>query len=65
MHGASHAHTGCDGIWDVMSSQEAVDIVRKELVRNSRTVTDAALLLSDRALAMGSTDNITCVIVAF
>lgn len=48
----------CDGLWDVCSDQEAVDLVRHEL-----DPVAAAKHLVERALARFSTDNLSCMIV--
>ncbi|KAK4140527.1 phosphatase 2C-like domain-containing protein [Dichotomopilus funicola] len=48
----------CDGLWDVCSDQDAVD-----LVRNVQDPVAAAKLLVDHALAKFSTDNLSCMIV--
>ncbi|KAG0648799.1 phosphatase [Hyphodiscus hymeniophilus] len=48
----------CDGLWDVCSDQEAVD-----LVRNTQDPTAGAKQLVDHALARFSTDNLSCMIV--
>jgi len=48
----------CDGLWDVCSDQEAVD-----LIRNQQDPTTAAKQLVDHALARFSTDNLSCMIV--
>lgn len=50
----------CDGLWDVCSDQEAVD-----LVRTQQDPTTAAKQLVDHALARFSTDNLSCMIVRF
>ncbi|KAI9827746.1 MAG: Protein phosphatase 2C 1 [Thelocarpon impressellum] len=50
----------CDGLWDVCSDQEAVD-----LVRNQRDPQLASKMLVDHALARFSTDNLSCMIVRF
>lgn len=50
----------CDGLWDVCSDQEAVD-----LVRHNADPTSAAKHLVDHALARFSTDNLSCMIVRF
>eukprot|EP01086_Lenisia_limosa_P005732 TRINITY_DN2310_c0_g1_i1.p1 TRINITY_DN2310_c0_g1~~TRINITY_DN2310_c0_g1_i1.p1 ORF type:complete len:922 (-),score=64.78 TRINITY_DN2310_c0_g1_i1:19-2784(-) len=50
----------CDGVWDVMSDQQAVDIVH--------SVDDpalAALKLRDIAYSYGSMDNITAMVIKF
>ncbi|KAF1962058.1 PP2C-domain-containing protein [Byssothecium circinans] len=50
----------CDGLWDVCSDQEAVD-----LVRGIRDPQAASKALVDHALARFSTDNLSCMIVRF
>ncbi|PHH91689.1 hypothetical protein CDD83_10673 [Cordyceps sp. RAO-2017] len=50
----------CDGLWDVCSDQEAVD-----LVRSVQDPTSASKLLVDHALSRFSTDNLSCMIVRF
>ncbi|KAG4417318.1 hypothetical protein IFR04_009533 [Cadophora malorum] len=50
----------CDGLWDVCSDQEAVD-----LVRGQQDPVAAAKQLVDHALARFSTDNLSCMIVRF
>ncbi|KAH8599710.1 phosphatase 2C-like domain-containing protein [Bisporella sp. PMI_857] len=50
----------CDGLWDVCSDQEAVDLVRNQQDPNS-----AAKQLVDHALARFSTDNLSCMVVRF
>ena len=54
----------CDGLWDVFSSQNAVDFARKSLlVNNDPNV--AAKELADEALRRHSADNISVVCVCF
>ena len=48
----------CDGLWDVMSDQEAVDLVR-EFPGNKRDVADQ---LVQEGLTRGSTDNLTVLV---
>ncbi|KAF5024896.1 hypothetical protein F66182_3018 [Fusarium sp. NRRL 66182] len=48
----------CDGIWDVCSDQEAVD-----LVRNVEDPVSASKQLVDYALNRFSTDNLSCMVV--
>ncbi|KAK9453611.1 phosphatase 2C-like domain-containing protein [Dipodascopsis uninucleata] len=50
----------CDGLWDVCSDQEAVD-----LIRNIKEPEEASRVLVDYALTHFSMDNITCMIVRF
>ena len=49
----------CDGIWDCVSNQKAVDIIR-----NSNDLTVGCIRLRDYAYHMGSQDNITCAVVS-
>lgn len=48
----------CDGVWDVCSDQAAVD-----LVRDIEEPLEAAQKLVRHALFLGSTDNVTCMVV--
>nr|POF14004.1 protein phosphatase 2c like 1 [Quercus suber] len=50
----------CDGLWDVCSDQEAVD-----LVRSTQDPQAASRVLVDHALARFSTDNLSCMVVRF
>ncbi|KAF2654640.1 protein phosphatase 2C isoform beta [Lophiostoma macrostomum CBS 122681] len=50
----------CDGLWDVCSDQEAV-----ELVRGIQDPQVASKTLVDHALARFSTDNLSCMVVRF
>ncbi|KAI9928128.1 hypothetical protein ASPWEDRAFT_50597 [Aspergillus wentii DTO 134E9] len=50
----------CDGLWDVCSDQEAVD-----LVRNIGDAQEASKILVDHALARFSTDNLSCMVIRF
>ncbi|KFH43922.1 Protein phosphatase 2C-like protein [Hapsidospora chrysogenum ATCC 11550] len=50
----------CDGIWDVCSDQEAVD-----LVRGIQDPIVASKTLVDHALSRFSTDNLSCMVVRF
>lgn len=49
-----------DGVWKVMSNQEAVDCIKN--VKDARS---AAKQLTEEALARRSTDDISCVVVRF
>ncbi|KAL6895316.1 phosphatase 2C-like domain-containing protein [Trichoderma longibrachiatum] len=48
----------CDGLWDVCSDQEAVD-----LVRDVQDPSEGSKILVDHALSRFSTDNLSCMIV--
>ncbi|PPD71565.1 hypothetical protein GOBAR_DD31537 [Gossypium barbadense] len=55
---------GCDGIWDVMSSQHAVNIVRKGLRRHDDPEQCARDLVME-ALRCNTFDNLTVIVVCF
>lgn len=62
----------CDGIWDVISDQEAVDMVKKYVKLGGSSEAGmkkyketAAKMLCHKALNGGSTDNITVLVVWF
>ncbi|KAL3630159.1 hypothetical protein CASFOL_023143 [Castilleja foliolosa] len=55
---------GCDGLWDVMSSQYAVTIVRKELMMHNDPCTCSRVLVRE-ALRRNTCDNLTVVVVCF
>jgi len=55
---------GCDGIWDVLSSQEAVSIVKRGLNRHDDP-TRCARELVVQALRLEAFDNLTAVVVCF
>jgi serine/threonine protein kinase/serine/threonine protein phosphatase PrpC/CRP-like cAMP-binding protein len=53
-----------DGIWDVLTSQQAVLFVRRFLAMNGGDIDAAASALVKTALASGTVDNVSAVIVA-
>ena len=55
---------GCDGIWDVMSSQHAVSLVRRGLQRHDDPEQCARDLVVE-ALHLNTFDNLTVIIVCF
>ncbi|KAG8660100.1 probable protein phosphatase 2C 47 isoform X2 [Manihot esculenta] len=55
---------GCDGLWDVMSSQCAVTIVRKELLIHNDPERCSKALVKE-ALQRNTCDNLTVVVVCF
>lgn len=55
---------GCDGIWDVMSSDCAVDIARRELMRHNDPQQCSEELVLE-ALRRNPRDNLTVVVVCF
>ncbi|KAL4379785.1 hypothetical protein GQ457_02G013050 [Hibiscus cannabinus] len=55
---------GCDGLWDVMSSQCAVTMVRKELMQHNDPERCSRALVKE-ALQRNTCDNLTVVVVCF
>ncbi|XP_047158425.1 probable protein phosphatase 2C 47 isoform X1 [Vigna umbellata] len=55
---------GCDGLWDVMSSQCAVTMVRREMMQHNDPNKCAKVLVTE-ALQRNTCDNLTVVIVSF
>jgi len=55
---------GCDGLWDVMSSQFAVSMVRKELMAHNDPQRCSRELVQE-ALRRDCCDNLTAVVVCF
>ncbi|KAL2960399.1 hypothetical protein AAZX31_17G037000 [Glycine max] len=53
---------GCDGIWDVMSSQVAVSLVRRGLRRHDDPQQCAGELVKE-ALRLNTSDNLTVIVV--
>lgn len=53
----------CDGLWDVMEDDEAVDAVRDHVAKNGlASRAEVASILVNEALERGSTDNITVIV---
>eukprot|EP01108_Squamamoeba_japonica_P008948 TRINITY_DN813_c0_g3_i1.p1 TRINITY_DN813_c0_g3~~TRINITY_DN813_c0_g3_i1.p1 ORF type:complete len:565 (+),score=412.98 TRINITY_DN813_c0_g3_i1:154-1848(+) len=50
----------CDGVWDVVSDEAAVELVREYA---KKSLASPAVALRDHAFSAGSTDNLSCVIV--
>lgn len=55
----------CDGVWDVLSNQDAVNFVLNELKNIKSKSTNIARRLGEHALRLGSSDNITIAIMFF
>ncbi|GJR87439.1 probable protein phosphatase 2C 47 [Tanacetum coccineum] len=55
---------GCDGIWDVMSNEEAVSLVRKQLMQHNDPQRCATKLIN-QALRLHTSDNLTAIVVCF
>ena len=55
----------CDGIWDVMGSQEAVDFVHETMdLPEVDTLDKCMTMLVQKCLEKGSQDNMTAAIIA-
>eukprot|EP00658_Telonema_sp_P-2_P012213 TRINITY_DN14652_c0_g1_i6.p1 TRINITY_DN14652_c0_g1~~TRINITY_DN14652_c0_g1_i6.p1 ORF type:complete len:116 (+),score=46.78 TRINITY_DN14652_c0_g1_i6:24-371(+) len=54
----------CDGIWDVMNNQEVGEFVVDAMDALADDVKAACEVLVERAYALGSTDNMTAMIVS-
>jgi len=54
-----------DGLWDVLDPQEAVDAARTLFHKRRATPRDVAQQLVQRALRLGSGDNVTVVVLQF
>eukprot|EP00595_Chromulina_sp_UTEXLB2642_P003537 CAMPEP_0196765438 /NCGR_PEP_ID=MMETSP1095-20130614/8835_1 /TAXON_ID=96789 ORGANISM="Chromulina nebulosa, Strain UTEXLB2642" /NCGR_SAMPLE_ID=MMETSP1095 /ASSEMBLY_ACC=CAM_ASM_000446 /LENGTH=260 /DNA_ID=CAMNT_0042123469 /DNA_START=77 /DNA_END=859 /DNA_ORIENTATION=- len=54
----------CDGVWDVLTDQEAADLILEKYLIDG-PFEDAAELLVKTALNKGSTDNITAIVIFF
>lgn len=52
----------CDGLWDVSSSQDAVNLVLKDLAQGLK-VSEISQHLVNNALQNGSRDNVTAMVV--
>lgn len=53
----------CDGVWDVMGNQAAVEFVYQKLIIENLSCHSAAAELAEEAYRLGSTDNISVVVV--
>jgi serine/threonine protein phosphatase PrpC len=54
---------GCDGVWDALRNDHAVAVVEAELKKNPNNFEKAAASLRDCAFSLGSTDNISVIVV--
>ena len=55
----------CDGLWDVLSYQEAIDFVAKKLIETKNSPQQVSESIVRYALERGSQDNITALIIFF
>jgi serine/threonine protein phosphatase PrpC len=53
----------CDGLWDVMDTDDAVRVVRDLLFRKRWTAKKAAARLAELAIHLGSSDNVTVILI--
>jgi protein phosphatase 2C family protein 2/3 len=56
------AVVACDGLWDVLTSQQVVNFVRRRLLAHSDAARAARELVS-KALEVGSLDNVSAIVV--
>jgi serine/threonine protein phosphatase PrpC len=52
----------CDGLWDVLSNEKAVEFVNSKI--KDKNLHEIASELTDHALSLKSEDNVSVVIVA-
>jgi serine/threonine protein phosphatase PrpC len=55
----------CDGVWDVMRNEEAIETIRDVLLEGERNIQLVAEEVIDICLEKGSRDNISAAIVTF
>lgn len=55
----------CDGLWDVMDSDDAVRIAKELLFDRKLSAKDGAARLAELAQHLGSSDNITVIVIRF
>lgn len=55
-----HLILACDGLWDVVSNDQVI-----EVVKGAASAHEAAVKLRDMAYQLGSTDNISVIVVSF
>ena len=55
----------CDGLWDVMDMDDAVRVTRSLLFQKKWTAKKAAARLAELAIHLGSSDNITVIVIRF
>lgn len=52
----------CDGVWDVLTDQEAADLLLERYLKEG-PFADASQFLVNTAIERGSADNVTAVVV--
>lgn len=59
----------CDGLWDVLSSQDAINIVLRECydsdMKRINHRVNIARILAEKAIELDCGDNVTCIVVFF
>ena len=55
----------CDGLWDVMDADDAIRVVRDLLFHKRFNAKKAAARLAELAIHLGSSDNITVILLRF
>ena len=55
----------CDGLWDVMDADDAVRVARGLLLEKGWSAQKAAARLAELAEHLGSSDNITVIVIRF
>jgi serine/threonine protein phosphatase PrpC len=55
----------CDGLWDVMDPDDAVRVTRGLLFEKKWTAKKAAARLAELAIHLGSSDNVTVIVIRF
>jgi serine/threonine protein phosphatase PrpC len=53
----------CDGLWDVIDAEDAVRVTRDLLFEKKWLAKKAAARLAELAIHLGSSDNITVIVV--
>jgi len=52
----------CDGVWDVLTDQEATDLLLQHWIEKGGPFSGAAKLLVDTAIERGSADNVSAIV---
>ena len=55
----------CDGLWDVMDADDAVRVTRNCIFEKGWSAKETAARLAELAMHLGSSDNITVIVVRF
>lgn len=53
----------CDGVWDVMTNQETVDLIAKQLYEEKRSPAESCDALLTECLRRGSNDNMSVMVI--